>query len=89
MSLDKRITFIDDETGENVDFIVEEEIKLNNNKYLFVTEVDDEESFLILKDTSKDEDIESIYMIVENEEELNEVLEKFKVLFEDTDIIIE
>jgi hypothetical protein len=89
MSMDKRITFIDDETGENVDFIVEEEIKLNNNKYLFVTEVDDEESFLILKDTSKDEDIESIYMIVENEEELNEVLEKFKVLFEDTDIIIE
>ncbi len=87
--MDKRITFIDDETGENVDFIVEEEIKLNNNKYLFVTEVDDEESFLILKDTSKDEDIESIYMIVENEEELNEVLEKFKVLFEDTDIIIE
>jgi len=63
MSMDKRITFIDDETGE--------------------------ESFLILKDTSKDEDIESIYMIVENEEELNEVLEKFKVLFEDTDIIIE
>ena len=87
--MDKRITFIDDETGENVDFIVDEEIKLNNNKYLFVTEVDDEESFLILKDTSKDEDIESIYMIVENEEELNEVLEKFKVLFEDTDIIIE
>ena len=87
--MDKRITFIDDETGENVEFIVEEEIKLNNNKYLFVTEVDDEESFLILKDTSKDEDIESIYMIVENEEELNEVLEKFKVLFEDTDIIIE
>ena len=87
--MDKRITFIDDETGENVDFIVEEEIKLNNNKYLFVTEVDDEESFLILKDTSKDEDIESIYMIVENEEELNEVLEKFKVLLKDTDIIIE
>ena len=74
--MDKRITFI----------LV---IKLKNNKYLFVTEVDDEESFLILKDTSKDEDIESIYMIVENEEELNEVLEKFKVLFEDTDIIIE
>ena len=87
--MDKRITFIDDETGENVDFIVEEEIKLNNNKYLFVTEVDDEESFLILKDTSKEEDIESIYKIVENEEELSEVLEKFKVLFEDTDIIIE
>lgn len=85
----KRITFIDDETGENVDFIVEEEIKLNNNKYLFVTEVDDEESFLILKDTSKEEDIESIYKIVENEEELSEVLEKFKVLFEDMDIIIE
>ena len=87
--MDKRITFIDDETGENVDFIVEEEIKLNNNKYLFVTEVDDEESFLILKDTSKEEDIESIYKIVENEEELSEVLEKFKVLFEDMDIIIE
>ena len=85
----KRITFIDDETGEHVDFIVEEEIKLNNNKYLFVTEVDDEESFLILKDTSKEEDIESIYKIVENEEELSEVLEKFKVLFEDMDIIIE
>jgi hypothetical protein len=89
MSMGKRITFIDDETGENVDFIVEEEIKLNNNKYLFVTEVDDEESFLILKDTSKEEDIESIYKIVENEEELSEVLEKFKVLFEDMDIIIE
>lgn len=89
MSMDKRITFIDDETGENVDFIVEEEIKLNNNKYLFVTEVDDEESFLILKDTSKEEDIESIYKIVENEEELSEVLEKFKVLLKDIDIIIE
>ena len=87
--MDKRITFIDDETGENVDFIVEEEIKLNNNKYLFVTEVDDEESFLILKDTSKEEDIESIYKIVENEEELSEVLEKFKVLLKDIDIIIE
>ena len=47
---------------------------------------EDEAECLILKDTSAAEDVESLYEVVEDENELMGVLKVFEELLEDIDI---
>lgn len=85
----EKINFVD-ETGENVEFFVVEETKINNMNYLLVTELDDEDDAespaYIMKDTSKPEDDEAVYEMVEDDDELNYVSKIFVELLEDVDI---
>ena len=68
----EKINFTVSETGEEVEFYVVEQTRINNTNYILVTETDDEtsEDAYILKDLSKDSDAEAIYEIVEDDNEL-------------------
>ncbi len=77
-------TFDDNET---VDFFVLEETKINGVTYILVTESEDDEAdAYILKDTAQESDEESVYEIVEDDEELDMVSTLFEQLLEDLDI---
>ena len=55
--------------------------------YLLVTDSEEDDGeCLILKDTSEDQDQESLYEIVEDEKELDAVLTVFEELLDDVDI---
>lgn len=78
------------EDGSEAEFYVIEETRLGGNDYLLVADSDDEDAeCLILKDTSRDEDPEAIYELVEDETELDAVSKVFEELLSDEDIVIE
>ena len=76
--------------GTEVTFYVIEETRLGASNYLLVADSDDEDAeCLILKDTSRDEDPEAVYELVEDETELDAVSKVFEELLSDEDITIE
>ena len=82
------VKFVDPDTQEVVDFVVEEETQLNGNKYLLVSEATEEQIFdaYILKEI-KDENDEVTYAVVEDEVEFLALARIFTELSdEDTDI---
>ena len=83
----EKITFIQEETGEETEFFVLEETRLNGTDYILVADSEEEDAeALILKDLSADGDQEAVYEIVEDEQELECVLGIFEQLLEDVDI---
>lgn len=79
------------EEGEEVEFCVVEQTKLNGVDYLLVTEDADngeeEADAYILKDTSTSDSEEAIYCFVEDDKELDAVASIFDELLDDTDIV--
>ncbi len=85
--MEKIIFQLEDNT--EVAFYVLEQTKVNGNTYILVTDSDDDDAeCLILKDTSAQEDVESLYEIVEDDVELTAVLKVFEELLEDVEVII-
>ena len=83
----EKIKFVFDDTKDEVEFFVLEQTKVNGNSYILVTDSEEDEAEgLILKDTSAAEDVESLYEVVEDENELMGVLKVFEELLEDIDI---
>ena len=77
-------TFDDNET---VEFFVLEETKINGCKYILVTESEEDEAeAYVLKDLASEDSAESIYEMVEDEDELEMVSALFAELLEDVDI---
>ena len=76
-----KVGFLDEESKEYIEFYVLEQTRINNMNYLLVT-VDEEgdSEALILKDTSKPEDSDAVYCILEDEGELNAVARVFEEL---------
>lgn len=88
MTQEEKITLQTD-TGEQVDFYVLEETRINGMNYLMVTdaEEDDEDGeCYILKDVSKDDDSDAIYEFVENDDELDYLYRIFTELLEDMEV---
>ncbi len=89
MSDKNEIVFYGDD-GEEIKFSVIEQTKVNGCNYLLVTEddtEDDEEGIAyILKDVSKESDAESVYIIVEDENEIDAIGRVFSELLDDFDI---
>lgn len=84
----EKIKFQSEEMQEEVDFFVLEQTKINGISYILVTDSkDDDAECLILKDTSEEEDSDSIYHIVEDDVEINAVSKVFEELLED--VVIE
>lgn len=79
-----KISFLDEESGEYIEFYVLEQTRINNMNYLLVT-VDEkgDSDALILKDTSKPEDEDALYCILEDEEELRVVAGVFSELLDE------
>ncbi|HHU74852.1 MAG TPA: DUF1292 domain-containing protein [Clostridiales bacterium] len=85
----EEIVFITD-LGEEVAFQVIEQTRLGGVNYLLVSTPEDEDGeaqAIILKDISKDTDIEAIYDIVEDERELENVAGIFRELLDDIELI--
>ena len=80
------ITFVT-EDNEEVIFQVIEQTRLGGVNYLLVCTRDgDEDEALILKEISKDTDIEAIYDIVDDDMELAMASEIFKELIDDIEL---
>ena len=73
--------------GDFAEFYVLEQTRMSGVNYLLVTDSEEDDGeCLILKDTSEDQDQESLYEIVEDEKELDAVLTVFEELLDDVDI---
>lgn len=76
-----------DENGEAAEFYVVEQTRISGKNYLLVTDSEEEDGeCLILKDQAEDEERESLYGIVEDEQELDAVLKVFDQLLEDVEL---
>ena len=83
----EKIVFTFEETNEEVEFFVLEQTRVSGQNYILVTDSEEDEAeCLILKDVSAAEETESVYEIVEDEDELAGILKVFEELLEDIDI---
>lgn len=83
----EKIIFMSEEFGEEIEFFVLEQTKVNGISYILVTDSEEDDAeCLILKDMAGAEDKESLYEIVEDEVELMALLKIFEELLEDVDI---
>ena len=83
--MDGKIIF-KNEQGENEEFTVLLETKVNNIKYMLV-EKEDEEIAYIFKDTSDDSSEEAVYEVVLDEDEVGYIGKIFSELLEDVDLV--
>ena len=75
------------ESGETVEFYVEEQTRINGVDYILVTDSEEDEAdAYILKDLSADTDPEAEYVMVEDEVELEAVSKVVAQMMEDVDI---
>ncbi len=76
------------EDGEQVEFYVVEQTRMNGNDYILVTETEDEEAeAYILKDVSGSDETQAVYEFVEEDNELDALAAIFSELLDDTDIV--
>lgn len=86
MAEEEKIT-IAGEDGSDLSFYVLEQTKFLGNEYLLVTETPESEEVFLLKECGLSSQAEeSVYMFVEDEQELLAVSELFEELLEDTEI---
>lgn len=83
----EKIKFMSEELQEEVEFFVLEQTRVSGVSYILVTDSEDDDAeCLILKDTSKEGEADSIYEIVEDDVELAAVSKVFEELLEDVEI---
>lgn len=89
MAQEEKITLETDD-GEQVDFYVLEETRINGMNYLMVTDSEEDEDgeCYILKDVSGAEERDAVYEFVENDEELDYLYRIFTELLEDMELEI-
>ena len=85
---DEIIKFVGD-GGDEAEFRVIEQTKLNGNTYLLVENASDEEAeeALILKEINVDENDEITYEILEDDDELNAIAGVFEGMLEDIRLV--
>lgn len=82
------ISFFTD-NNEEVQFVLLEQTKINGQTYLLAHSEDDDETAYILKDLSDESDEDSVYELLEDEDELQIVSKVFEELLEDVSLEIE
>lgn len=86
------IYFTVEDTGEEIEFVILDNVTVNGQNYILVVEaenVEDEEAdAMILKETVVEED-DVIYEFLEEEEEMFMVAEKFREASDEYDLDIE
>lgn len=82
----EKIIFMSEDMQE-IEFFVLEQTKLNGVSYILVTDSEDGDAECwIMKDVSTEESLESIYDMVEDDDELLAISKVFEELLEDIDI---
>lgn len=85
----EKVTFQAPDSGESIEFYVVEQTRINGTDYLLVSvEEDGDSDAFILKDVSKNEEEDSVYEMVESEEELEYMSKIFAEILEDVDITL-
>lgn len=75
------------EDGETIEFHVIEQTTIGNISYILATDVSDDETAYILKETYSDAaKEESVFEFVEDEDELEAISKVFALLLEDVDL---
>lgn len=84
-----KITFTDNETGENQDFYILEETEISGRNYLLALDrdPDDPDALSYVFEKTADEGEEAIYTQVDDEETLRAILKVFSEILGDTDFI--
>lgn len=83
----EKLMFTYEEDGEQVEFYILEQTKVNGVSYILVTDSEEDDAqCLILRDTSASDEQDSVYEIVEDEVELQALLKVFEELLEDVEI---
>lgn len=83
----EKIKFMSEEMKTEVEFFVLEQTKINGVSYILVTDSEKGDAqCLILRDTSSSEDKDSVYEIVDDDDELGVISKVFEELLEDVDI---
>ncbi len=88
MAKEQTVTFTFEDTSETVEFYIIEQTRINNINYLLVADsMDDEAEALILKEKPDVVDsLESVYDIVEDDNELDAIAKVFTQMLDDVDI---
>ncbi len=82
-----KIKFMSEELKEEVEFFVLEQTKINGISYILVTDSEKGDAqCLILRDMSSADEKDSIYEIVDDDDELGVISKVFEELLEDVDI---
>jgi len=82
----EKIIFVSEDMQE-LEFFVLEQTKVNGVSYILVTDSEEGDAECwIMRDVSDEDSVESIYDMVEDEEELYAVSKVFEELLEDIDI---
>lgn len=88
--MEETVIFYDKETGENIEFYVVEEVRINNTNYILVTDSEeDEATAYILKEISVSEDGESVLEMVSEDDELEYIGKVFEQVLDDVDLTTE
>ena len=75
------------ETGDEIEFYVEEQTRVNGRDYILVSDSqEDEAEALILKDMSEEDSEEADYVIVDDEVEFEAISRVFMQMMDDVDI---
>ncbi len=83
----EKIKFMSEEQKTQVEFFVLEQTKINGVSYILVTDSErGDAQCLILRDLSCAEDEDSVYEIVDDDNELSVISKVFEELLEDVDI---
>lgn len=88
----EKIITLTTDSGENLDFYVLEETRINNRSYLLVTDSAEEEQegeCYILKDLSSQSEEEALYEFVEDDNEIDYLYKIFSELLDGADVDIE
>lgn len=85
--MEETVIFTDEQTGEEIEFYVVEEVRINNINYILVTDSeDDEATAYILKEISASDDGESFLQMVSDDDELDYIGKVFEQVLDDVDI---
>ncbi|MCI8319677.1 MAG: DUF1292 domain-containing protein [Dorea sp.] len=83
----EKIKFMSEEMKDEVEFFVLEQTKINGISYILVTDTEKGDAqCLILKDMSSAGEADSVYEIVDDDDELGVISKVFEELLEDVDI---
>ena len=83
----EKIKFMSEEMKTEVEFFVMEQTRINGVSYILVTDSEEGDAqCLILRDTSPADDTDSVYEIVDDDNELGVISKVFEELLEDVDI---
>jgi uncharacterized protein YrzB (UPF0473 family) len=83
----EKVAFIDPIDGENVEFYVLEQTKINGKNYILVTEDEEGDCDCYIMRESVESDGETTYDMVEDDTELNAVAKVFAEMMDDVDIV--